>query len=110
MRPDPFGGTLRRAEQKAMASLTSPPKIQDFLDQTSYSTEDIYRCPLRVLREQRAHCFDGRFRSQRHCGDSVSSLVRNSSPMKEMTTTSSPLQARRFWGAVAKSNFVGRRF
>ena len=59
MSVDPFGGMLTRLEQGMMRSLRSPAKIQGFLDQTSYSTEDVYRCPLRVLRESSAHCFDG---------------------------------------------------
>jgi hypothetical protein len=33
--------------------------IQAFLDSIPYSAEDIYRCPLRVLRDRKAHCFDG---------------------------------------------------
>jgi len=63
MRADPFEGMLERSEQKLMARLTSPAKIQEFLDQTSYSTEDIYRCPLRVLRERRLTALTARFRS-----------------------------------------------
>ncbi|HPC36926.1 MAG TPA: hypothetical protein PLO79_09975, partial [Candidatus Marinimicrobia bacterium] len=42
-----------------MNSLSSPLKIQTFLDETPYSTEPIYRSPLSVLRDHRAHCFDG---------------------------------------------------
>jgi len=112
MRPDPFGGTLKRAEQKAMASLTSPPKIQDFLDQTSYSTEDIYRCPLRVLREQRAHCFDGAVfaaAALRRLG--FPPLVLELIPNERDDDHLIALYKRDgLWGAVAKSNFVGLRF
>ncbi len=42
-----------------MAELNSPSRIQAFLDGFAYSTEEVYRCPLRVLREHIAHCFDG---------------------------------------------------
>ena len=42
-----------------MARLTSPAKIQAFLDDLPYSAEDRYRCPLTVLRDRTAHCFDG---------------------------------------------------
>src|SRR5512135_1559098 len=40
-------------------SLTSPTRIQAFLDETPYSPEDINRCPLRVFRDRMAHCLDG---------------------------------------------------
>jgi len=53
MRVDAFEDALTKAEQKIAGALTSPPKIQEFLDETSYSTENVYRCPLRVLRERR---------------------------------------------------------
>jgi len=42
-----------------LAALKTPRQIQDFLDETPYSTEDRYRSPLSVLRDRRAHCFDG---------------------------------------------------
>ncbi len=42
-----------------LEKLDTPWKIQQFLDATPYSTEPIYRSPLSVLRDRRAHCFDG---------------------------------------------------
>jgi len=42
-----------------MSGLKSPAQIQAWLDATPYSTDPIYRAPLTVLRERRAHCFDG---------------------------------------------------
>jgi hypothetical protein len=50
---------LTKRERATLDKLTSPIAIQAFLDATPYSTEPIYRAPLRVLRERRAHCFDG---------------------------------------------------
>jgi hypothetical protein len=50
---------LTRGERKIWGSLTSPMKIQGFLDQAAYSCEKTYRCPLRVFRERQAHWFDG---------------------------------------------------
>jgi hypothetical protein len=50
---------LTSAERKQLAKLSSPAKIQAYLDSIPYSTEDRYRCPLSVLRDQRAHCYDG---------------------------------------------------
>jgi len=44
---------------ETLEKLDTPWKIQAFLDATPYSTEPIYRSPLSVLRDRRAHCFDG---------------------------------------------------
>jgi hypothetical protein len=112
MRVDPFAGTLTRSEQRTMAGLASPAKIQGFLDQTSYSTEDIYRCPLRVLRERRAHCFDGAvFAAAALRKIGFAPLVLELLPNERDDDHLIALYKRDgLWGAVAKSNFVGLRF
>jgi len=60
--------SLSSTERRIMARLTTPSRIQSFLDGLSYSTETAYRCPLRVLRERVAHCFDGRSLRRQRCG------------------------------------------
>ncbi|MDB4988135.1 MAG: hypothetical protein JWN04_3313 [Myxococcaceae bacterium] len=50
---------LTKRERKLLDGLTSPSKIQAYLDATRYSTDPIYRAPLTVMRDRRAHCFDG---------------------------------------------------
>ena len=112
MRADPFGGMLTRSEQRIMVRLTSPAKIQDFLDRTSYSTEDIYRCPLRVLRDRRAHCFDGAvFAAAALRSLGFPPLVLELVPNERDDDHLLALYKRDgLWGAVAKSNFVGLRF
>jgi hypothetical protein len=42
-----------------LARLRSPRAIQDFLDGLDYSNFEDPRSPRSVLRDQRAHCFDG---------------------------------------------------
>jgi len=54
-----FEQALNESERRVWAGLTTPMKIQAFLDRLPYSVETGYRCPLRVLREHMAHCFDG---------------------------------------------------
>jgi len=112
MRVDAIGGALTRAEQRIVSKLTSPSKIQEFLDETSYSTEDIYRSPLRVLRERRAHCFDGAVfaaAALRRLGfpPLVLELVPNERDDDHLIAL---YRRDGLWGAVAKSNFVGLRF
>ena len=104
--------SLSSTERRIMARLTTPSRIQSFLDGLSYSTETAYRCPLRVLRERVAHCFDGALfaaaalRHLRH-----PPLILNMIPNSRDDEHLLALYSRDgHWGAVAKSNFVGLRF
>ena len=54
-----FDQVLTKPERQVMAQLTTPSRIQAFLDEFPYSVESNYCCPLRVFRERIAHCFDG---------------------------------------------------
>ncbi len=98
-------------DEAVFDDLTTPGKIQHFLDHIPYSTDPIYRCPARVVRDSRAHCFDGALfaaAALRRIGhrpliidllaerddDHLLALYRNDD----------------CWGAVAKSNFAGLRF
>ena len=51
--------SLTPAELDLFRSLTTPRKIQDFLDTVRYEPEYFNRAPLRVLRERTGHCLDG---------------------------------------------------
>ncbi len=95
------------------AGLNTPRKIQDFLDTIAYEPEYANRCPLRVLRERRGHCFDGALfaaAALRRLG--YPPLVVNLYP-EPLTDDEHMLAIYRrhdHYGAVAKSNFVGLRF
>ena len=95
-----------------MAQLTSPGAIQAFLDELPYSADPIYRCPLRVLRERIAHCFDGAMfaaAALRLLG--YPPLILDIVPSGRDDDHMLALFKRDgHWGAVAKSNFVGLRF
>ena len=56
---DLFDQKLTKTEKRLLSRLTTPNKIQLFLDDLSYATETIYRAPLRVLHERACQCFDG---------------------------------------------------
>ncbi len=47
------------AERAAFEALTTPQEIQSFLNRCAYNTDDFYRSPPQVLRDRRAHCYDG---------------------------------------------------
>ena len=99
------------AELRAMRELHSPAKIQCFLDSISYSADPIYRSPLSVLRDRKAHCFDGALfaaaalRLQGHPPRIIDmKAVRDDDHLLAIFKRKGRL------GAVAKSNFVGLRF
>ena len=107
-----FDQVLTKSEGREIARLTTPNKIQDFLDGFPYRAEAIYRCPLRVFRERIAHCFDGALfaaAALRRLG--YPPLVLEMFPNDRDDDHMLALYKRDgHWGAVAKSNFVGLRF
>lgn len=107
-----FDHALTMPERKIIEHLTTPAKIQAFLGELKYSTEDIYRCPLRVIRERIAHCFDGALFAAavlRRLG--YPPLILDMLPNHRDDDHVVALFKRHgHWGAVASSNFVGLRF
>jgi hypothetical protein len=107
-----FDRVLTQPEREFISTLTTPAKIQVFLDELPYSTEHIYRCPLRVLRERIAHCFDGALfaaATLRRLG--YPPLIIEMLPNERDDDHMLAIYKRKgHWGALAKSNFVGLRF
>ena len=56
---DLFEQAFTRKDLKIISRLDTPLKIQAFLDGIPYSEEEVYRCPRSVMRDRKAHCFDG---------------------------------------------------
>ena len=107
-----FDQFLFPSERKVMAGLRRPIKIQDFLDSLTYGTEMIYRCPLRVLRERTAHCFDGALfaaAALRRIGflPLILEMLPNDRDDDHLLSL---YKVDGHWGAVAKSNYVGLRY
>jgi hypothetical protein len=107
-----FEQLLSPAERKFLDGLNSPFKVQAFLNAISYSTDEFYRCPLRVLRERVAHCFDGATfatMALRRLGEPplILEIIPNGRDDDHLLAL-----FKRFgcWGAVAQSNFSGLRF
>ena len=107
-----FDDYLTATELAVMNGLDSPLKIQTFLNETPYSTEAIYRSPLTVLRDRRAHCFDGALfaaAALRRLG--YPPLIVEMLPNERDDDHLLAVYKRdNYWGAVAKSNFVGLRY
>lgn len=110
--PRDFEQALTKTEQRDWARLTSPRKVQDFLDGIPYSNELNYRCPLRVLHERTAHCFDGALfgaAAMRRLGHPplIVNMLANDQDDDHMLAL---YRRNGHWGAIAKSNFAGLRF
>lgn len=107
-----FEQGLSPSELKVMRQLVSVQDIQAFLDEVPYSAEATDRCPLRVLRERIAHCFDGALfaaAALRRLG--YPPLIVDMLPRaRDDDHVLALYKQDGHWGAVAKSNFVGLRF
>lgn len=107
-----FEKALNNQELKTMSKLNSPNKIQAFLDAIPYSSESIYRCPLQVLRDRVANCFDGALfaaAALRQIG--FPPLILDMIPdSRDDDHVLALYKQDGHWGAIAKSNFVGLRF
>ncbi|MBN1774380.1 MAG: hypothetical protein JXB32_24175 [Deltaproteobacteria bacterium] len=104
-----FGSTA--TERRRLARLDRPERIQAFLDRIPYSTDHFYRSPRRVLRDRRAHCFDGALFA-------AAALQRAGFPpqvvdlraVRDDDHVIAVFRHDRHLGAVAKSNMSGLRW
>jgi hypothetical protein len=103
---------LNKEERKVFSRLTSPVKIQKFLDSLAYSGEERYRCPRSVLRDHKAHCYDGAVFAA-----AALQMIGRTPLLVEMLPNDrdddhilAVFRQGKFWGAAAKSNFSGLRY
>lgn len=104
---------LSAGERNLLASLTTPRKIQDFLDAIAYEAEYFNRSPLRVLRERQGHCLDGALfgaAALRRIGYRPQVLDLTPEPLMDDDHVLAVFEQDGGFGAVAKSNFAGLRY
>ncbi len=98
------------AEQRLLSQLKKPQQVQAFLDATPYSSEPIYRSPRSVMRDRKAHCFDGAmFAAAVLERVGFPPLLVDLRAHRDDDHVLAVFQADGCWGAIAKSNFVGLR-
>ncbi len=107
-----FLKSLNSDQRKIFLKLNSVEKIQTFLDSIVYSSDPIYRCPLRVFNEKVGHCFDGAVfaafaLSQIGFPPIIIDMLPNQRDDDHILAL---YKIDNHWGAIAKSNFVGLRF
>jgi hypothetical protein len=103
--------TWTKPELAALRRLSSPERIQAWLDRLAYRAEDAAVCPRKVLVERRAHCFDGALfaaAALRRLGHPPALLDLRA--VRDDDHVLAVFRVGGCWGAVAKSNFVGLRF
>ncbi|HCF61432.1 MAG TPA: hypothetical protein DFS52_25970 [Myxococcales bacterium] len=99
------------AELAVFDALSSPLQIQGRLESTPYSPDPIYRSPRSVLRDRKAHCFDGAlFAAAALARLGHRPLLVDLRAANDDDHVLAVYQVDGHWGAVAKSNFVGLRF
>ena len=104
---------LDENQRRWWAGLTSPFQIQAFLDETPYSPADFNRCPLRVIRDGQANCFDGALLAAaalRRLGNPARIIDLLPEPGTDDDHVLAVFRRGSGWGALAKSNFSGLRY
>jgi hypothetical protein len=99
------------AERAVLRSLSTPSRIQGFLDSLSYRTEDEPASPRRVLAERRAHCLDGALLAAsalRRLGHDP--MILGMWAVRDDGHVIAVFRQGSGWGAIAKSNFTGLRY
>jgi hypothetical protein len=110
-RPPLSGGAWTRAERGFLRRLSSPARIQDFLDGLAYRAEDLPASPRGVIEERRANCYDGALfaaAALRELGHRP--LVLDLWAVRDDDHVLAVFRVDGLLGAVGKSNFVGLRY
>lgn len=99
------------SEKRILSRLNSPAAIQNYLDETQYSSDPFYRSPRRVLSEGKAHCFDGALLAAaalQRLG--YSPLIIELKAVRDDDHLLALYTKGRGIGAISKSNFTGLRY
>jgi hypothetical protein len=93
------------------SGLDRPAGIQAYLDGLPYSADPIYRCPRSVIRDRKAHCFDGAlFAAAALRSLGFPPVIVEILAERDDSHILAVFKVDGRWGAIAKSNFVGLRF
>lgn len=93
------------------ARLTTPAKIQDYLDGLNYNCDYINRCPIEVIKARKAHCFDGAiFAAAALRYQGAEPLLMDLRAVHDDDHVVAVFVRKGFYGALGKSNYVGLRY
>jgi hypothetical protein len=105
---------LSPAERRLFARLTTPHKIQDFLDRMPINFEvggETYMSPRRVIKARTAHCFEGAlFAAVALAYHRQPPLLMDLRTTKEVDHVIALFRVDGLWGAISKTNHAILRF
>lgn len=109
----PLEDRLSDVERKTLSGLSTPFRVQHYLESLPYIAGERNRSPLAVLRDGQCHCYDGALLA-------AAALRRMGYPPLLVNLWPEPgldddhvlavYRVNGCWGAVAKSNYAGLRF
>lgn len=106
--------TLTVHEKRLLRSLSTPWKIQKYLDALPYNKEpdgDTCRSPRRTIRDQTAHCFEAALLAAAALHvHLLPPLILDLESVRDDDHVITVFRMDRLWGAMAKSNYSGLRF
>ena len=98
-------------EEALLKRLSTPHKIQTFVDRLTFNTDDVFRSPRTVMRVRQARCYDGAvFAAMALSQLGFPPLLVDMQAHRDDDHVLAVFRHGGHWGAVAKSNFVGLRF
>ncbi len=100
-----------RGERALLRRLSTPARIQEYLDGLEYRAEERAACPRNVLVERRAHCYDGALLAAAALAETGHPpLLLDLWAVRDDDHVLAIYRVDGCYGAVAKSNFAGLRF
>lgn len=109
-----ISNTFNFKELALLRRLSTPAKIQRFLDALGYNKEEggeTCRSPRRVMRDRLAHCIEGAlFAAAALRVQGFPPLIVDLEAVRDDDHILAVFRQRGHWGAVAKSNYSGLRF
>jgi len=111
IRPDrreSFG--LPAENLRELRALTTPTRIQQFIDALTYQYADTAWSPQRVLRERKGHCLEGALLAAAALRlNGRSPLIMDLEAVHDDDHVLAIYREGGLWGSIAKSNFAGLR-
>lgn len=100
-----------KRELAVLNKLTSPERVQDFLDRLPYRCADGHLSARAAIRDNKAHCFDGSLLAAAALrrADYRPAII-DLCAVRDDDHMICSFRWKGLWGAVAKSNFPGLRF
>ena len=99
------------ADLRTLRALSTPVRIQKFLDALPYQYANTAWSPRRVLREHKGHCMEGALLAAAALRvNGRPPLVMDLEAVHDDDHVIAVYRERGLWGGIAKSNFAGLRF